>query len=161
VGHQPIKTPDGRYSAVVNGEIYNHIEIKEECAKIGAYRPKSESDSEALLQIYALHGNSGLPRINGMFSAAIYDTRTESITLIRDRFGIKPLYLVKNKEFIAFASEIKAALALLNSKPEVSSAAVTEYMEFAFQGGERTAIEGITRVPPAAQQPFKKIYRSR
>lgn len=155
-GHQPIETPDGRYSAVINGEIYNHIEIKEECTKIGAYSPKSKSDSEALLQIYALHGNHGLPRVNGMFSAAIYDTHTESITLIRDRFGIKPLYLIKNKESVAFASEIKAALALLDSKPKVSPAAVTEYMEFAFQGGEHTAINGITRIPPGCTATIKK-----
>ena len=147
-GHQPLSTPDGLIQAVVNGEVYNHIELRETFARLGAYLPKTHSDSEGLLQAFALHGLSGFKQVNGMFAAALHDRQQGSVTLVRDRLGIKPLYYHLAPGQVAFASEIKGLLPLLTRAPEVTPSGITEFLEHEFQAGDATIFEGIKRVPP-------------
>jgi len=147
-GHQPIVTPGGELSAVVNGEIYNYIELRDEfIAKTGIV-PLTHSDSECVLQVYAAEGIDGLRRLNGMFALAIHDHVNRRVVLARDRLGIKPLYLFRDGSRVAFGSEIKALLALLPATPAVSADAIVQFLENEFLSGEQTALVGISRVPP-------------
>ena len=147
-GHQPIVTPDRRLAAVVNGEIYNYVELRRDFAQRGAPEPLSRSDSESVLQVYAADGVAGFKRLNGMFALALHDKPRRQVVLARDRLGIKPLYLYRDATRVAFASELKALLPLLPLPPVLQADAIGQFLENEFASGEDTAIAGITRVPP-------------
>ncbi len=106
-GHQPMQTPDGRYTIVFNGEIYNYASLKKELKKHGEDFT-STSDTEALLKLWAKEGVLALERIRGMFAFAIWDSLKLKLTLARDPLGIKPLYFSQYPNGLAFASEVKA-----------------------------------------------------
>ena len=106
-GRQPFVSSDGRFQLVYNGEIYNYIELREELKLLGR-RFKTKTDTEVLLQAYQQYGAACLPKFNGMFAFAIYDSLRQNIFLARDRVGIKPLYYAIIDSTLYFASEIKA-----------------------------------------------------
>lgn len=119
-GHQPMTTDDG-VVIVFNREIYNYRALREELATLG-YRFRTTSDTEVVLHLYHHSGVTRLERLEGMFGICIVDTRSGEIHLVRDRLGIKPLYYgVQNGRFY-FASEIKAILAGMDSKPTPKTA---------------------------------------
>jgi asparagine synthase (glutamine-hydrolysing) len=106
-GHQPIATEDGRYSIVLNGEIYNHLELRTELGKAGcAFRTKS--DTETLLLAFVHWRDEAWLKLEGMYAAAIWDRAGRILTLARDPLGIKPLYLTEQLGGLAFASEFAA-----------------------------------------------------
>src|SRR5437763_3425405 len=105
-GHQPISSPDGRYSIVCNGEIVNHPELRAELE--GKYPFRTRSDVETLLAAYIQWGDDAWIRLEGMYAAAIWDRLTRSLTLVRDLLGIKPLFVTEQRGGLAFASEISA-----------------------------------------------------
>jgi asparagine synthase (glutamine-hydrolyzing) len=146
-GHQPLLSADGRLALVANGEIYNYIELNAELRALGR-APRTGSDSETILNVYAADGLKALARLRGMFAFALHDAREGSLILGRDRLGIKPLFYVRLPDRIAFASEIKALLAVLPQSPRISSSALRQFLQNQFAGGEETLIEGIRRVPP-------------
>jgi len=117
-GWQPMRTPDGRYAIVYNGEIYNYRELRDALAREGCTFA-SRSDTEVLLAAYARWGAGALTRLVGMFAFAILDTQRRTLFLARDFFGIKPLFYTTAGGGFAFASEAKALLDL----PGVSRAA--------------------------------------
>ena len=147
-GHQPIVSPDGELSAVVNGEIYNYVELRSEYAARGGVEPLTHSDSESVLQVYAAEGVQGLRRLNGMFALALHDRARRRVVLARDRLGIKPLYVYCDATRVAFGSELKALLPLLPAPPALDADAIAQFLEHEFLGGERTVFAGIQRVPP-------------
>ena len=147
-GHQPIVSPDGELSAVVNGEIYNYVELRREYAARGGVEPLTHSDSESVLQVYAAEGVQGLRRLNGMFALALHDRARRRVVLARDRLGIKPLYVYCDATRVAFGSELKALLPLLPAPPALDADAIAQFLEHEFLGGERTVFAGIQRVPP-------------
>jgi asparagine synthase (glutamine-hydrolysing) len=102
--NQPMYSHDGRYVIVFNGEVYNFAEIKD-VLKIDT---KTTSDTEVILQAYALKGPEFVHLMNGMFALAIYDTHLDELFVVRDRMGVKPFYYYVNNTEFAFASEIKA-----------------------------------------------------
>ena len=104
-------TPDGRYYIVLNGEIYNYLELQAELQALG-YTFRSHSDTEVLLTAYAHWGHQVLSRLVGMFAFCILDTQARLLFLARDFFGIKPLYYTYWRHGFAFASEMKALLRL-------------------------------------------------
>lgn len=106
-GAQPMHSMDGRYHIVFNGEIYNHLELRDWCLSHGA-QYFGHSDTETLLHLYALQGESMLSRLRGMFAFAIWDALERSLLLVRDPIGIKPLYYSSSNDGIAFASQVKA-----------------------------------------------------
>ena len=103
--NQPFFSNDKRYVIVFNGEIYNYIELKSELKEF--YDFKTSSDTEVLIAAYSLWGKDCLPKLNGMFSFAIWDTYDKTLFLARDRFGVKPLYYSLSNGVFTFASEIK------------------------------------------------------
>ena len=104
-GVQPMGSRDGRYQLVFNGEIYNYLELK---AELADYPFQTASDSEVLLAAYATWGRGCLPRLRGMFAFALWDTWERRLLIVRDRFGVKPMYWHATAAGLVFASEIKA-----------------------------------------------------
>lgn len=108
--NQPMVSPDGRYVIVFNGEIYNFRELRLELEKGGATF-STTSDTEVLLALFARDGERMLPRLRGMFTVGIWDTRARELFLARDPYGIKPLYYKRTRDGLLFASQVKALLA--------------------------------------------------
>ena len=106
-GHQPMTSADGTLSIVFNGEIYNYVELRAELQALG-HRFTSSGDTEVLLASYAQWGPRCVDRLVGMFAFCVLDRRASRLFLARDRFGIKPLYVVTHPRGILVASEIKA-----------------------------------------------------
>ena len=105
-GHQPMAYADKRYWITYNGELYNYLEIKAELVKAG-YTFKTASDTEVILAAFAAWGTNSFRRFNGMFAFALWDEKEETVYLVRDASGIKPLYFGITDEGLAFASEIR------------------------------------------------------
>ena len=110
-GNQPISSPDGRYVMVYNGEIYNYLELRNELQSEGC-KFVSDSDSEVLLQSWIHWRENCLTKLVGMFAFAIVDTRHLRLSIVRDAFGIKPIYFKKTDNDLCFASE-PAALEMM------------------------------------------------
>lgn len=106
-GQQPLSDPSGRYWIVHNGEIFNYLEIREELEKKG-FKFRTHSDTEVLVQLYALYGKDCLRMLNGQFAFAIWDKLEEELFIARDRVGIRPLFYNITGGVLSFASEIKA-----------------------------------------------------
>ncbi|MBZ0159597.1 MAG: asparagine synthase (glutamine-hydrolyzing) [bacterium] len=108
--NQPMTSTDGRYAIVFNGEIYNFRELRRELETDGVVF-RTTSDTEVLLNLFALEGERMLRRLRGMFAFAIWDTQTRELFLARDPYGIKPLYYARTRDGFVFASQVKALLA--------------------------------------------------
>jgi asparagine synthase (glutamine-hydrolysing) len=108
-GHQPIINEDDTISVVFNGEIYNYVELRDELEKQG-HRFRTASDTETIVHAYEEYGLSFPHKLNGMFSIAIWDGRQQRLVLVRDRFGVKPLFYAHLGDDVVFGSEIKALL---------------------------------------------------
>ena len=106
--NQPFYSKDNRYVMVYNGEVFNYKEI----AIKYNIATKTTSDTEVIIELFALKGPRAFQEFNGMFAIAIWDTQEERLTLVRDRFGIKPLCYYDGPDGFAFASEIKALVTL-------------------------------------------------
>ncbi|MFN3426248.1 MAG: asparagine synthase (glutamine-hydrolyzing) [Candidatus Thermochlorobacter sp.] len=132
-GHQPMsnalnsKNPEGDIWIVFNGEIYNHLELRQELERKG-YRYKGRSDTETLLYAYQEWGIECIKKFYGMFSIALWDSRSEELYLIRDRIGIKPLYYTFQHGALFFASEIKAILKHPSISKELNLQGLYDYL---------------------------------
>ncbi|MFY9344714.1 MAG: hypothetical protein WAT39_19640, partial [Planctomycetota bacterium] len=118
-GHQPMLDDEGRYALILNGEIYNYLELRAELEQ-GGVRFRSGSDTEVLLKAFARWGTACFERCLGMWACAIWDRRERRLCVSRDRFGIKPLYYLLRDDVFAFASELKALLAAFPEEREVN-----------------------------------------
>lgn len=129
-GHQPMLSSDGNIVLMLNGEIYNAFDYKDDLIAKG-YLFKGHSDTEIVLNLYQAYGIGGmLERLNGMFAISIWDTNLNKLFLIRDRFGIKPLYILEENNRIAFSSEMKSFKALSNFKFELNEKHLDEFLLF-------------------------------
>ena len=149
---QPMLNATGNIALVFNGEIYNHQEIREELEKLGKYTWKTDhSDTEVLLYAYEEWGLRCIDKLYGMFAFAVYDTRNKEkpvLHLVRDRVGIKPLYVAKTKygEW-TFASEIKALLEHPDIETEMEKSAFWHYLTFIVAPAPLTMFKGIFKIP--------------
>jgi asparagine synthase (glutamine-hydrolysing) len=145
-GHQPMESADGRYAIVLNGEIYNYIELRRELEGLGATF-RSRSDTEVLLAAFAHWGTDCWRRCVGMFACAILDRTTRQLTLARDPFGMKPLYYVMGQESFVFASEIPP---LLRGTVRANPQRLYDYLDLGISdhGGE-TMFAGVHALPAA------------
>lgn len=145
-GHQPMATPDGRYTIVYNGEIYNHVALRAELEALGE-RFNSSCDTEVVLKAFARWGRSAIDRFRGMFAFAIWDAAERALLLARDRLGVKPLYYVE-RSGVAFASEVRALLATGAAKRRLSPRGLASYLAFGAVGDDEAMIEGVRSLPP-------------
>jgi asparagine synthase (glutamine-hydrolysing) len=146
-GNQPMRTEDGRLVIVYNGEVYNFLELRAALKREGVVF-RGHSDTEVVLNAYARWGTAVLPRLNGIFAFAIWDTLENELVLARDRFGVKPLYYNRLPNGIVFGSEIKAILASGLVSTRVKPQALHEFAYFGVSLGSNTLFEGIDRLEP-------------
>jgi len=146
LGQQPMVTADDRYTLTYNGEIYNFQELRAELVARGV-RFNSRTDSEVLLNSLAHWGTDALTRLNGMFAFALWDRYTETLTLARDRFGVKPLYYTQIDETFLFASEIKGIYAHGVIAPALDPEGLAEYLTFQNFFTDRTLFRRIWLLP--------------
>lgn len=147
-GHQPMRTPDGRYTLIFNGEIYNYRELRSELSDKG-YDFTSASDTEVLLAAWIEWGKSCLGRLEGMFAFVVHDREAQLVTAVRDAFGIKPLFYAPAANGVFFASELAALHALRGRpiRPDLQRA--YDYLVHGdYDSGERTFVEGVRHLLP-------------
>jgi asparagine synthase (glutamine-hydrolysing) len=145
-GHQPMANEDGSLLLVYNGELYNFQELVPLLEARG-HRFHSKTDTEVVLHSYEEWGPACLSRFNGMFAFAIWDQRTRTLFLARDRFGIKPLYYAEADGRFLFASEVKSLLRA-GVKRRVSPEALVEYFTFQNLLSDLTLFDGVRLLPP-------------
>lgn len=148
-GQQPLFNEDGSVAVVFNGEIYNFQELRGELKALG-YQFVSRTDSEVLLYAFAAWGIDCVHRLNGMFAFAVWDCVTRTLTLARDRYGIKPLYYAVQGECLYFGSEVKALLAHSGFSTGVDPEALVEYFTFQNFLSARTLYQGVSILPAAS-----------
>lgn len=145
-GSQPMFSDDEQIVITYNGEIYNHLELKEQYLK-GEYF-KSTSDTEVLLKLYQKKGIGCLSLLNGDFAICIHDKNTNKVYLVRDRLGVKPLYFYWQNETLIYASEIKSILAA-GITAELNKEAVQRFFVYKYSPEQETLFKNINRVDPA------------
>lgn len=143
LGHQPMKFEN--LVMVFNGEIYNFKEIQRELVNLG-YSFTSQSDSEVVLKAYHQWGVKAVEKFIGMFAIAIYDLQAQTVTLIRDRVGVKPLYYYFDGENFVFASEIKAILQY-KTDLNISQEALYEFFQFGYISSNLSIFENCFKLP--------------
>ena len=146
-GMQPIVCPQDGTAVVCNGQIYNHLELKQELADQTFL---TRGDVEVVLQAYRRWGLDFLNVLNGMYAGAIYDPRNRRVVLFRDRFGIKPLYYTDDGHNFVFASEIKPLLAGSGRPAELNRSQLDAFFSYRYVPGEETMFSGVRRLPPGA-----------
>ncbi len=148
-GHQPMTSEDGSIVTVVNGEIYNYRELRETLVKKG-HVFRSQSDAEVVPHLYEEGGMGALSlQLRGMFAVAVLDRRTSTLHLMRDHFGIKPLYYAETSDGLLFASDIRSLLASQAVRPAINTHALWHYLTFQYVPEPNTMFRGIWKLPPA------------
>ena len=148
-GWQPMQTNDGVYSIVLNGEIYNYLELRAELEAAG-HVFRSHSDTEVLLQGYARWGQNVLSRLIGMYAFAILDLKRRCLFLARDPFGIKPLYCYVGQDMFGFASETATLLQYPGMRRRVNATRLYHYLRFDVTDyGDETFWADIHQIPAA------------
>ncbi|MFA5505348.1 MAG: asparagine synthase (glutamine-hydrolyzing) [Vulcanimicrobiota bacterium] len=146
-GGQPIYNEDQTVVAVFNGEIFNHLELRQELEKKG-HQFRSSTDTEVLVHLWEEHGRSLVDHLEGQFALAIYDSNKHSLFLARDPFGVCPLFIHRTADgWLLFASEIKALLASGLLKAELDPRGVDHIFTFFAMGTRRTMFSGVESLP--------------
>lgn len=148
-GDQPICSEDGAIRAVYNGEIYNFRELADDLRRRG-HRLASNTDSEVLVHLYEDHGIGFVSRLNGMFAFALWDAHLRRLHLVRDRYGVKPIYYHWRDGKLAFASEVKGLLKAGVVDPRLDLDAFVELMTFQNILSHRSLFADVLMVPPAS-----------
>ncbi len=147
-GHQPMRNEDGSIWITFNGEIFNYIELRHDLRKRG-HIFSTQSDTEVILHLYEEYGEQCLQHLNGQFAFAIWDKRSKSLFLARDRIGIRPLFYTKCNGSFYFASEIKSLFATGEIDREIDPLALDQIFTLWFTVPPRTAFRDIRELPPA------------
>jgi asparagine synthase (glutamine-hydrolysing) len=147
-GWQPMSTRDGRFHIVFNGELYNYLELRQDLARLG-HEFRTNSDTEVLLEALAEWGMDAMARFVGMFAFALLDVRLRKLFLVRDFFGIKPLYYTASGP-VAFASELKALLEFKSISRQVNPEVTYRSLRFGLSDyGSETMFREIRQLPAA------------
>ena len=153
LGHQPMHSADGRLSIAYNGEIYNFLELREE---LKDYPFKSHCDTEVILAAFLTWGISCVERFNGMFAIALYDREDESLYLVRDRIGKKPLYYLEEGENLVFASELKPIIKYPKFQKEIRQELLNRYLVHQYINAPDTIFKNVHKLEPGAVYQFCK-----
>jgi asparagine synthase (glutamine-hydrolysing) len=151
-GNQPMFSDDRRFVIIFNGEIYNHLEIRNELLADREF--KSTGDTETVLYSYIKYGVSILEKLNGIFAFSIFDSETNEIIIARDHFGVKPLYYYNKNGLFLFGSELKSFLPFkidLSFCPE----AIFNYISFLWSPGDNTPFKYVKKLLPGNYLKFR------
>ncbi|MGH8229588.1 MAG: asparagine synthase (glutamine-hydrolyzing) [Steroidobacteraceae bacterium] len=146
-GDQPIANEDETIWTVLNGEIFNFIELRVELEGLG-HRFHTRSDTEVIVHAYEEYGLRFVERLNGQFAIALWDIPRQRLVLARDRVGIRPLFYTRIRGLLLFASEIKAILAAVPQAAVIDERGIAQIFTFWATVGQRTAFKGIQSLPP-------------
>ena len=149
--NQPFFSKCGRYVMVYNGEVYNYKEI---AAKYGI-KAKTSSDTEIIIESFAINGVKCIEDFNGMFSIAIWDKLDERLWLIRDRLGIKPLYYYKNPDLFIFASELKSILSFVDASPNLDI--IATFLNLGYTPNKYTFYNDVLKIPAGNYASLTKL----
>ena len=148
-GDQPLDSEDGSVTAIVNGEIYNHLDLRARLEREG-HRFATRSDSEVVVHGYEQSGPNFVRDLNGIFAFALWDAPRRRLVAARDQFGVKPLYWWSDGRRVALASEVGALIAAGLVKPAVDRVALDHFLACRFVPAPRTLFEGVFKLPPAS-----------
>ncbi|HHH29471.1 MAG TPA: hypothetical protein ENK57_14150 [Polyangiaceae bacterium] len=147
-GQQPLSVDEGRLWIAYNGEIYNHVELRDELREEG-WAFHTASDTEVVATAWCAWGPRALDRFNGQWAFALYDRERGELVLSRDRFGIRPLFYAEHRGRLLFASEIKALFA---AEPALSQGfdpvGMDEALTFWSPQAPHTAFSGVAQLEP-------------
>lgn len=146
-GKQPLSFTGNQLHITFNGEIYNYLELKEELKS--SYNFKTNTDTEVILAAYKKWGINCINKLKGMFAFALLDESKHKLFLVRDRFGIKPLYYSISKENLIFASELKAIMASNLIPKIVDFSAFADYFVYRYIPSPKTIWQNVCKLPPA------------
>jgi asparagine synthase (glutamine-hydrolysing) len=147
-GAQPMVSANGRFVITYNGEVYSHLQIRPELEARGI-RFRGHSDTEVILESIVQHGmKATAERLIGMFALAVWDRQERTLTLARDRVGIKPLYWAKFGERFMFGSELKALRACPGWSPRIRAQAVAAFMRHNYIPAPHTIYEDVYKLEP-------------
>jgi asparagine synthase (glutamine-hydrolysing) len=146
-GHQPIRNEDGTVWIVFNGEIYNFRELRAGLETAG-HRFYTSTDTEVIVHAYEQWGTAAIGRLRGMFGLAIWDTRTGTLIVARDRIGIKPVHYAGVDGRLYFGSEIKSILCAPGVARELDADSLDHYLSFLYTPRDRSIFKGVQKLPP-------------
>ena len=144
-GSQPCANEDSTVFTLLNGEIYNHRELRKDLQDRG-HRYRGDSDTETVVHLYEEYGIECLGRLRGMFALAIYDTARRQLLLARDGAGMKPLYFARTDRGLLFASDARTVFASGLVRPEANPAAIDAYLAIGFVPAPLSAFRGLERL---------------
>lgn len=147
-GRQPMQSAAGRYAVVFNGEIFNHRALRKELESRGA-RFRGHSDTEVMLAAFEAYGVAGaVRRFVGMFAIAAWDAERRELHLVRDRLGIKPLYLAWRQGLLLFGSELRAVMTGPDVSREIDPVAATEFLRYLYVPAPRSILQSVRKLQP-------------
>lgn len=148
-GHQPMRSDDGRFTVVYNGEIYNYQQLRDELESGAAICWRGHSDTEVLLQAFSRWGlEATLNKLNGMFAIALWDAKECALYLARDRFGEKPLYYGYAGDSLVFGSELKALYAHPDWRGELDDDAISDFLRLCYVPAPRSIFRNVRKLMP-------------
>lgn len=153
-GRQPMASEDGGVQAVVNGEIYNFVSLRDELRSRG-HRFHTHGDAEVLPHLYEEHGQALPEKLDGMFGLAVWDDRERALLLARDRMGEKPLYWCRLEGMLLFGSELKAILQHPSVERRIDRAALNRYLTHEYIAAPHTIFEGIRKLMPGQRLSYR------
>lgn len=157
-GHQPLGTADGSIQVVVNGEIYNFVELREQLEQLG-HVFQTRSDSEVVVHGYVAWGEKLIERLQGMFALAIWDSKSRRLLLARDRMGKKPMYYAlvgPTRQTLIFGSELKALAAHPEMEHRVAPHALASYLAYECLPEDQTIYEASRKLPAGCYLVFDR-----
>ena len=147
-GHQPMHSSTGRYVMIFNGEVYNHWDLRRELQSSGC-RFRGHSDTEVILAAFELWGmERAVRRFIGMFAIAVWDAKLRQLSLIRDRLGIKPLFVYQHDGLVTFGSELKALVAGPEFDKTLDTSALTAYLRYLYVPAPQSIFQHVAKLTP-------------
>ncbi|MBX3462441.1 MAG: asparagine synthase (glutamine-hydrolyzing) [Planctomycetes bacterium] len=147
-GDQPVQNADGSIQVFLNGEVYNHLELRQRLRREHGVEVATGSDAAVLPHLYERYGPGFVDLCNGMFAICVLDRRDQSCRLYRDRLGIKPLYVAATPRAVVFGSELKALFASGLVPPAVDEAQLVPFLELFYVPGRATLCRGVEKLLP-------------
>jgi asparagine synthase (glutamine-hydrolysing) len=147
-GHQPMVSSSGRFVMIFNGEVYNHLRLRRELESTGRHF-KGHSDTEVILAAFEEWGiKRAVRRFIGMFAIAVWDARRRELSLMRDRLGIKPLFVYQRNGLVSFGSELKALLAGPEFDRSLDTDALTSYLRYLYVPAPQSIFRHVVKLAP-------------
>lgn len=146
-GDQPIANEDETIWVILNGEIYNYIELRADLVNRG-HTFRTRTDTEVIVHLYEEYGERFINQLNGQFAIALYDSSKKVVFLVRDRIGIVPLFYTNHGSRLCFASEIKSILTTFKNAPEANLNALDQLFTFWAPVSPNTVFKNVFELPP-------------